>query len=471
MRNINLSFYVKFLIVCVFGPITLLSFQNCSNMSSDPSVLSAKAGSQADTGTSISAPVATSGTTITSGAVTTSGTVTTSSTTSSSGTSNSTSVSTKIVFPPDSATTDASILVRGSTQPISGQSIQSVTVNGVVATSSDGYLNWKATVSLNTGSNIISVNVVSGGKNYSNQASVKVDRFASESALLRGSGYWSDRIMGVAYEPIQNRFIFSDDMGDGVFEARLSDGQRKILSYSEASDLTVGSGYDIVQPISVIANNNLSYVVDGNDIVKIDLVTGNRSVLTHQGSMSTLLMKPNTTEAIAVQYDLENIININLSNGSVTEIAKKSLGNGSPDLRSPKIMSASWAKNKAYVNLYYQDTLLAVDLSTGSRAVFSTAQGTEPKIANPDAMQVDDASNQLFVWDSGQLIAIDLNTGRRKLFASSGTFSSLKSIAMMTTTPWGIVLVDYIPWYQAGARSPTVILVDPIEGTRVILSR
>jgi len=471
MRNINFSFYVKFLIVCIIGPITLLSFQNCSNMSSDPSVLGAKASSQTDTGTSISTPIATSGSTVTSGVVTTSGTVTTSSSTTSSGTSSSTSVSTKIVFPPDSATTDSNILVRGRTQPISGQSIQSVTVNGVVATSSDGFLNWKAWVALNVGTNTITVNVVSAGKNYSNQASVKVDRFASESALSRGSGYWSDRFLGVAYEPIQNRLIFSDDMGDGVFEARLSDGQRKIISYSEASDLTVGSGYDIVQPSSVIANNNSSYVVDGNDIVKIDLISGNRSVLTHQGSMSTMLMKPNNTEAVVIQYDLENIININLSNGNVTEIAKKSLGNGSPDLRSPKMMGVSWVKNKAYVNLFYQDTLLAVDLSTGARAVFSTAQGSEPKIANPDAMQVDDASNQLFVWDSGQLIAIDLNTGRRKLFASPGTFSSFKNIAMMTTTPWGLVLVDYIPWFQSGARSPTVILVDPVEGTRVILSR
>jgi len=464
MRNINISFYVKFLVVCVFGPITLLSFQNCSNMTSDPTVLSAKSDSQFDSSNGTSPNSDSSSVISTSGTATTSSTLTTSNTTVIS------SPSSKIVFPPDSATTDATILIRGQTQTGASQMIQSVTVNGVIATTTDGYLNWKVSVPLVIGVNTLAVNVVAAGKNYSNQAVVKIDRFSSETALTRGKGYWSERIMGVTYEPTANRLIFSDDMGDGVFEAKLADGQRKLLSYSEA-DLTLGGGYDIVQPISVIANGQLSYVVDGNDIVKIDLLNGNRSVLTRQGSMSTLLLKPNSNDAIAVQYDLENIININLNSGSVVEIAKKSIGNGSPDIRSPKMMSASWVRNKAYLNLFYQDSLLAVDLLNGSRSVFSTAQGSEPKISNPDAMQVDEMSNQLFVWDSGQLIAIDLNTGRRKLFSSSGTFSSYKNISMMTSTPWGLILVDYIPWYQSGARSPTVILIDPVEGTRVILSR
>jgi len=373
----------------------------------------------------------------------------------------------QIAFPPNGATSDAHIVVRGNIT--AGSQVSQVSVNGVQATITNS--NWRADVPLQVGANNLSVNVTANGVTKTGVASVAIQRFSSDTAITRGSGNWATRILGMSYDSVNQRLVMGDDTIDGAWEMRMSDGNRRILSDSEDSP-KIGGGIDLTFPTAVTTSANQCFVVDDTLIAAIDLTTGTRSLVidTKTVGFGDLYLTPDAKSLFVLALDSESILKMNPTNGTSSVVSSSTVGSGS-SLNNIAGMGISWAQNKAYTTTYYGDTILSVDLSTGVRQVFSNAASGEPKFADPRHVIVDDISGQAFVWDSKQLTAINLQTGRRKLIGNSGPLTSLTAIVTMTMTPYGPALLDYVPSYEGPFRSPTVILIDPIEGTRLILSR
>lgn len=373
----------------------------------------------------------------------------------------------QIAFPPNGATSDTHIVVRGS----ANASVTQVSVNGVAATMSGS--TWRVDVPLNVGTNALSVSVVSGGATKTAVASTTIERFASDSAVTRGTGQWAGRILGMAYDVQNQRVIMSDDIVDGAWQMDMATGNRKNISNSESSPKT-GGGIDLTSPTAVTTSANQCFVVDQQLIAAIDLTNGNRTLLidTKTGGFGDLYLTPDLTSMIVLDLNNEAIIRMSPINGSSTVISSATVGSGT-STHNIAGLGVSFKRNKAYYATYYTDPIIAVDLTTGVRSNFSTAASGEPKFSDPRHVIVDDITDQAFAYDSKSLTAISLATGRRTSIGNTGTLSTLTSIVTMTMTPYGPLLLDYVGNGEGSgaARSPTLILVDPIEGTRLILSR
>lgn len=373
----------------------------------------------------------------------------------------------QVVFPPNCATTDAQLKVRGVTR--AGLNVSAVAVGGVAATSSDGFRSWAAVVPLSTGTNTLSVDFTESGTPHSGAAVVKIERFATEAQVIRGSGGWSGRILGATYEPVAKRLIVSDDIEDGVWQVALDTGDRQILSDSEGT--MIGTGYEISQPRAVVAYGNQSYIVDDNLLVGIDLTSGDRAVplpvTFADGGAASLSSIALTDDGhiYGLSTALEQLVLIDPANSTFQVIGTQG------SLHNCGSAAFDLAHHTAYVSFRYQDRLAEVDLLSGAVSEWSTAQSGEPSLSDPEELVLDFETGAIFVWDSQRLVAVDPGTGRRQL-VGSGPFGSLTAVKALAATPIGPAIVDYVPsWESAQTRDPTVVVFDPVEGTRVVLSR
>ncbi len=360
--------------------------------------------------------------------------------------------------PPGCATSEAQLVVRGATS--TGRAVQ---VNGQAASSSDGFLTWKLAVPLSLGVNILTV---SDGQLAT---TVTVERFANDEAIHRGTGGWAGRILGLAWDDATERVVMADDVDDGAWTADARRGDR--VEFSKSEGTLIGPGYAIVQPRSGVVSGRHDYVIDEPNIVSIDLATGERLVVaTAPGDLNDLSLAPDGHTLVTASLTLQSVLSIDPVSGTSRVLSSSAVGTGpGPGNVGPLALSAS--RGTAYVGLRYQDTLLAIDLATGNRRVFSQAMAGEPTLSDPEFIAVDERSGRAFVWDSGRLIAVDLSTGRRKLHGV-GALAWASAIKAMTSTPYGLVLVDYVPsWEAPPFRDPTLVVVDPELGTRVVLSR
>ncbi len=369
--------------------------------------------------------------------------------------------------PPGCATTEAHLLVHGVTR--AGLGVTHVRVAQLEATSSDAFRTWQVDVPLATGANALPVEFVTATSGATAVTTLTVQRFASEDAMLRGSGQWAGRILGLAWDEAGQRVILADDVEDGVWGVEATTGDRAILSDSEGT--TVGTGFEITQPRSGIVRGQHAYVIDDKVVVDIDLTTGNRAALmTAPDSLNDFALGPNRAEAVAGSLNLQAIVAVDLSTGAFRTLSSASVGQG-PGPGSVGPLGVSAAHANGYFGLRYQDRLLAVDLSTGNRRVFSEATGGEPAFSDPEFIVVDDESDQAFVFDSKRIVAVDLSTGRRSLFGR-GPLAWAVAVRSMAMTPYGLAVVDYVPSWETGPqREPTLFVADPLTGTRVLLSR
>lgn len=384
----------------------------------------------------------------------------------------------QIVFPPpNSSTADSHLVVRGKTR--AGLTISNLRVNGTAATSSDQFRTWKVDLALSVGANSLSVEAQVNSQQKTGLASATITRANSESELRRGTGSeWDMRPLGLAYEPVENRYILAVDYEDGIMGVDAVTGNRKYISDSEGDK--IGDGYEIVQPRSGAAYGNKSFVVDDNLIVLIDNTTGFRSIF---AEMKNAASEPATLASIVMTADQKNIIalsyltdsllyEIDTTTGASRVLSSKTKGTGA-DFRNTGTMGYSSNSKTAFVSLRYQDVILAVDTVTGNRRIFSQMASGEARFEDPEQIVVDDKNGLIYIWDSRKLYALDMTTGRRRLIATSGSFKSYTDIYGMALSPYGPVLLDYVPNYVTTSpqRGKTLMVIDPIEGTRVVISK
>jgi hypothetical protein len=369
----------------------------------------------------------------------------------------------RITFPPSGATALTQVTVRGI---VAGLTATAARVAGVAASSADGFKSFSAVVPLQPGANTLSVDVQVEGSWRPALATVQLERFATDAAISRGSGPWAGRILGITYEPQSGRVLMTDDVEDGLMGVELASGRRTFLSESEST--LVGTGYAIVQPRAVAASATHAWCVDDALIVDIALATGDRTVVaTAAGSLSSLeLETPSTLLALSPQ--LEAVLRVQLPSGAQTVLASAAVGSGA-SLRNVGVMGTSKVQPFAVLGYRYQDTLVRVDLQTGARAVLSQAAAGEPRFSDPEQILIDDAFGRAFVWDSKALTEVNLQTGRRR--AVGGRGYPVDSVYGLALTPQGVALLDYVPSYEASPRAPVLVMVDPVDGTRVVLSR
>ncbi len=325
-----------------------------------------------------------------------------------------------IKFPGLNAITEKNtVLVRGVAED--ENAITYLAVNGVEATTSDGYANWQVTVPLQRGDNTLAVEVRDEFSNTDTAASslqvVSIDRIMRAPARM-------------ALDAANNRLFVIDEHRNAVFEVSTVTGQRRIFSNATTPDALQPFSRPVAIALDTV--NNRLLVADSSSsrdaLFAVDMATGSRSIVSGRSATSELRL-----------------------GGSFL---------------SDLVVNAS--ANIAYYSAHFDSTVISINLVTGERAILTS--DTVPDEVNPfssdiNALVLDDANARLLVAvNDGNVFEVDLSTGQRSLFSAQDANDPRTIRGMVIDVSNGRILAVA----DAGA-SKTLLAIDLSTGDRSVL--
>jgi hypothetical protein len=319
-----------------------------------------------------------------------------------------------ITSPPDQEVVNAdTILVIGQADDPDG--IASIRVNGVDASTVNGYLNWWAEIPLVSGPNIITV---ASADIYLNEnptaAQIQIDNLAVILA----------EPLDLAVDAGNSRLLVVDGELRGLVEVDIATGDTNLLSGEDTPDNQV----PLVEPsrIAVNAAGNTAWIIDYayQDPIEVDLLTGTRTLLVDTvfpdpaeslQDAREIVVDEITGQLLLLVGSLNSAVNdtrviaANLTDGSRQILSDASTPNADNPFRSTFLANSQVFDAGNFRLLVAQDTnLLAVDPLTGNRTEFSPT-GVEGAV---DAT-LDLANNQAIILNrvSAWLYGADLGSG------------------------------------------------------------
>lgn len=374
----------------------------------------------------------------------------------------------EIVFPPPRSITDQpNIAMRGVASDAT--SIVAVRVNGVDATSGDGFVNWQVSVPLgDIGCNQMVVET-EDDQGYVHVAATTIPVYRSLTVypVTLGSGFdlatqsavymehlshtvkRIDLASGVITtstpevtgpDPEWPRSMFMDTPGNRLFwtgssgsegmlfRMDMTTGVRTLVSHAPSgtgSGPALGrSGADMVY----VPARDAVYFTQLDAIMQVDASTGNRTNLmlsstgfawTYPAGMAydsvgdRLLISDVGPQALAW---------LDLTTLTATVLSDAVTGAG-PAFTSPGSVALDIPNNRAYTTALVGGlrSLMAIDLSTGDRTILSAVD--DPTLGPPliyGHIELDAANGRVLIADRDELRAVDLATGVRSLPWASG---------------------------------------------------
>lgn len=377
-----------------------------------------------------------------------------------------------ITFPLMNALTDAeSIVVYGTSNDASP--IAAVSVNGIAASSDDGFATWNARIALKQGVNQLSVETRDLAANSSQAAAtsivnrniamseptdIAVDRdralvvdrqMQSVIAVDIATGHrstFSNSKSGsgfpdphhIVVDRAHNRALVTDQGFRGLIAVDLDTGRSRVFSAGP-----IGSGVTLYQPrtLALDSLNNRALVVDTllEAIIAIDLDTGFRSVFsgieTGLGSRffniyDIAVDSVNNRALVLVSNDeygsfgkksnrawntprYASLIGVDLDTGDRTPLSNYSVSEGIP-FTSPYSVGVQTLQNRALIVDFYSSSLYDVDLANGNRKVLSTDQSDLN--LRPYHLDINTEGDRAVIMSAPSqdtLLSIDLDTGSR----------------------------------------------------------
>jgi sugar lactone lactonase YvrE len=318
-----------------------------------------------------------------------------------------------IIFPPPVSYTDAATLtVRGTSADANG--IHSISVNGVTATSTDGYQTWSAQVPLVSGQNTITVDAEDTLANATASAA---------SAEITNRTPFLGRIGGMDYDAASQRLIVVDNL-TGEFYAIDADGRGEVLA-SRADNVPT-----FLHSLAIDRVRNRALVLTTVTLSAIDLDSGARSTVTH---CSNAMLGMSAAQDVAVD-SVNNRAFIVMSNAQVAEVdlntgmcsvlSFDTIGDG-PQLARGSAIAYDDVTTPAAPRLFIGSPesnapIIQIDVATGDRDFFPLIN-PGAVLSSVNDLKVDANSGQLFVLDEqqGALLSADLQTGTRRILGSA----------------------------------------------------
>lgn len=370
-----------------------------------------------------------------------------------------------VAFPTPVSFTDSQVLtVRGTATDVTA--VAEVRVAGVLATSTDGFANWTAEVSLQPGSNLLEVQAEDDRGNVdTNAAQVSVTYHPIKPGTPGR----------IAWDAAGDRVLVADWGIDTVFSVERATGA--MIPLSSAS---IGAGPSLSAPIGVEAGpaDGHALVLDvfARALFDIDLATGERTVVSAldnpaSGPVITARNMTLQTPERALLSTTSAVYAVDLTTGMRTLVASNGLGSG-PAFSTINCIVYHPTRARAFVGNYDSGTgvtVLSLDPVTGDRALVSgLGIGGGPIFQDIEELALDEAGDRLFATDMDidTIFAIDLPTGDRTVVASSdvGAGPNLRiASGMVYDSATGRLLV-------ADRIVETFYEIDPAVGDRTILS-
>ncbi|HEU4779643.1 MAG TPA: hypothetical protein VFS58_07140 [Steroidobacteraceae bacterium] len=343
----------------------------------------------------------------------------------------------RIVFPPPVSYTEATTLtVRGAASDANG--VSSVRVNGVAATSTDGFATWSVQIPITvTGANPIVLAVTD---------TAGIETSSADTATVHNRGPTIQLVQGLAFDPTGDRLLIVDQRTSNLYAYNAGDRLGRTIadlgSLSTLPDASFGGS------IAVDAANNRAILAHGpsDRIAAVNLATGAVNVIspspgaglpTSIGLSSQIALDPANDRAFAT-LDSEAVVSIDLSTGARAVVTSSSVGTGVainlPFGIAYDAQSVPGSPRLLVADLNYSSpVIISVDVATGNRTTFSAlgVRGTGPAFSSPSSIQLDAANNRLLVMDLGahRLVAVSLANGNRSYLTGSGVGSGVSMLA------------------------------------------
>jgi sugar lactone lactonase YvrE len=248
-------------------------------------------------------------------------------------------------------------------------------------------------------------------------------------------------LFGIDLDAHRGRILAADYDSGGVLALDLGSAE---LSMALRNSIGVGPGFRKAGAIELLEPDGSRLVVTDqfrHAVQAVDLTTGARSVLSgpDHGSGPELvgpvdvvaLDSPEGKSLLVLDTTSEALVRVDIQTGNRTLVSGDGVGAGVP-LNLPWVMVHPAHEDRVIVStgVLFDPSLIEVDLSTGDRTVFSDANhGSGPELVNVGDMDVDSASNRIYVAAIAGVFAVDLATGDRTVvsdaFVGSGPPFSL----------------------------------------------
>ncbi len=376
-----------------------------------------------------------------------------------------------IAFPPLTSRTSAdTIRFRGRAED-DMSTVVAVRVNGVPATSSDGFATWSATVALVPDINPVTIETEDSEGNVGSmaaQATVRqrlrfgdvqslaigaapdtvlaldsaaraltsVDLVTDERSIVSGNGvggpdygFLIPRTVIVDPAASARAFVLDPSLG-AVVTVNLTTGARGIFSDATTPD----TNHPIVSASDMaldVANNRL-LILDAADpsVIAVNAATGVRTTLsdaTAAGPMFSGLGRiaidaANSRALVADAGFPYRIVAVNLADGARTILSDNFTPNGVNPLTFPAAFAVDTANSRALVAQPDTDSILAVSLTTGARSIFTsntTPDSIDP-IGDAGSLAVDTDNGRLLVMEQGaqrRIFGVELTSGARTILS------------------------------------------------------
>jgi DNA-binding beta-propeller fold protein YncE len=323
---------------------------------------------------------------------------------------------------------DATITVRGSASDADG--VLGVRVNGVLASTTDGFATWSATVPLAPGDNAIVVRTIDVAGAFD---------LAADAVAVRREGPLPTTVLDAAFDPAGVRVILVDP-AEAVLGTTLVPAERETVS----SDLR-GGGVALRDPgdpypleaVVVDPALGVAYVADeGIDerILRVHLATGDRVVVSDAvtGSgpavdrVEGLALDAAGGRLFAACFSGE-VYEIDVASGDRTLLADGLTVGSGPEIERPEDVEFDPTSGRPYVLDSLGKSVFTIDPATLARTlVTGPTLGTGPALsisADEIALELDEG--RLFVADGETVYAVDVATGDRTTFSDADVGAGL----------------------------------------------
>lgn len=423
--------------------------------------------------------------------------------------------SANVTFPPHrSTTTFGAVRVRGTAFDAT-TSVVNVDVAGVTAQSEDGFATWWADVPLERGMNVLSLSAGDeAGNTYSIADEVQIDY---TEALLSG-------MRDGALDATNNR-VFVVGWRKELLQVDLTSGEVAIISdESSPGDATFSSPYHVVYDSA----NGRALVFD-QEIIAVDLITGEKSLLSsgetpdegktfHTVVSDFAIDSTNGRALVLNDHPLrEQVISVDLVTGERTIVSESDSNSSSSSnpFNTPLKITVTDSGNSIYVlDKYFESgatevfNVLHVDPANGDRTVVGDVAPDEPLAPDyylADAV-ADNASHRLLLLfkttnsdlDPNKLISFDLDSQQSsRLYFSSALIPELPDTpvnamqldeatnhlflvsgeenvvlrADLATNELGVAAHTGAPEYRNPIDSPTSLVFDQANDRILLLDR
>jgi hypothetical protein len=287
----------------------------------------------------------------------------------------------------------------------------------------------------------------------------------------------TSRVTDLALNTANDRLLLIDRTNPSIKAMNLTTHAESVFV-----DGAIGTGQHFSYPRSAAydPSGNVVYIGDSGAIHRVEVDTGNRTLVSSSSNMSPVGTGSPIYEVNDITLDMPgnrlylanraNILSVDLLDGDRTIVSSSTVGTG-PAFTKASGLVMDIANQKAWFVDYELAAVLQVDLVTGNRVVLSgSANGTGPLFAFPYGIVRDTVNDRLLVGDQQDVVAVDLSTGDRTILSgasnSGPALNSIRELSLDASRNRVLVVNN-----SASMTLPVILAVDLTTGNRTVVSQ